>query len=65
MRETPQDNALAALGPRFEFLPLKSLGIVGLTSNSQPEHVRPDIRMTYDGQEYYIDVRVINTTCPT
>ena len=58
-------NALAALGPRFVFLPLQSLGIVGLASNSQPEHVRPDIRMIYDGQEYYIDVRVIDTTCPT
>ena len=45
------ENSLAALGPRFEFLPLQSLGIVGLTSNSQPvgnTSVRPDIRMTYD-----------------
>ena len=46
-------NALAALGPLFVFLPLQSLGIVGLTSNSQPEHFRPDIRMIYDGPDRY------------
>ena len=56
---------MAVLGPRFVFLSLQSLGIVGLTSNSQPEHVRPAIRMIYDEQEYYIDVSVIDTTCPT
>jgi hypothetical protein len=56
-------NALAALGDRFEHIAL--LDRLGFPDNSQTDDVKADIRMKFDKQEHMLDVKVIDTTCPS